>query len=356
MQLEDLGWDGFFEAFFREAGTEGLVPARVSGHHRDYYRVITGDGELGARVAGRLRHKAASAGDLPAVGDWVAIEPRPAERQATIHSVLPRKTCFRRKVTLARAEEQVIAANADAVLVVTALDGDFSPRRLERYLTLAWESGARPVVVLNKVDLCDDVEAKLAETGEVAFGVDVCVTSAAAGMGIEVVRSHVARGRTAALMGSSGVGKTTLINGLLGVDTLKTGEVRTSDGKGRHVTSRRELLMLPGGGLVIDTPGMREVQLWAEENSLTGSFGEIEDLASRCRFNDCSHREEPGCAVLEALEAGTLSEARLKAYRKLQREIRFLATRRARREDKNAKARWKRITKGMRQRRRLEGY
>jgi ribosome biogenesis GTPase len=349
MDLEKLGWNSFFEAHYNEFRSDDCLPARIAQEHKHRFQVYCEHGELSARVSGKMLHDARSRSDLPAVGDWVVIRSRPAEQSATIHAVLPRRSSFCRKVAWVRTEEQVLAANIDVALLVNGLDRDFNPRRIERYLTLSWDSGARPVIVLNKADLCPEIDKHVAEVEGIALGADILVVSAVKGSGLEAVRKCFDTGTTGALLGSSGVGKSTLINALVGTDRLKVGAVRRSDGRGRHVTTARELVVLPSGGIIIDTPGMRELQLWADERSLGGSFEDIEQLAEGCRYRDCRHQTEPGCAVLAALEEGTLDRGRFSSYLKLKRELRFLAARRDQRARLNEKARHKRLARSIRQ-------
>ena len=352
MHLKQLGWDSFFEQHFEPFRNEGCVPARVAREHKELYLVYCEDRELAAKVSGRFRHNASARSDFPAVGDWVAIESRLEEGKATIHGTLPRKSSFCRKVAWVKTEEQVIAANIDTVFLVSGLEGDFNLRRIERYLTVAWESGARPVVVLNKADLCPDVDRGIAEAQAVAIGVPVHAVSAINGQGLEALREYIAAGTTAALLGSSGVGKSTLINHLLGTESLRVGAVREDDGRGRHITTWRELVLLPGGGVMIDTPGMRELQLWADKGSLESSFEDIAGLAHACRFTDCRHKTEPGCAVREAIEEGTLDEGRLRSYLKLKKELAYLAVRKDLRARIYEKNRWKQVAKWARERER----
>ncbi len=325
MTLESLGWSPFFEDALGPHTQAGLIPARVAAQHRGELVLLTGEGELRADVAGRLTHEAAS-GELPAVGDWVAVRPR-EEGRATVHAVLPRRSKFSRKEAWGRTAEQVVAANVDTVFLVSGLGPDVNPRRLERYLTMAWESGATPVIVLTKVDLVDDPSAFVAEVEAIAFGVPVHVVSGITGEGLDTLGAYLAPGRTVALLGSSGVGKSTLVNSLYGSELLATREVRASDGTGRHTTTHRELVPLPGGGLLLDTPGMRELQLWEAPGGLEGAFAEITALAADCRFADCAHRHEPGCAVLGAIERGELAPERIASYRKLERELHALEVR-----------------------------
>jgi ribosome biogenesis GTPase len=283
------------------------------------------------------------------VGDWVCIDKGSGQGEAVIHAVLPRKSKFSRKVAAVKTEEQVAAANVDTVFLVSAFGGDLNPRRMERYVTLAWESGASPVILLNKADLCADLETAVGSIESVAVGVPVLVASAVRSEGLDGIRDLVRPGSTAAFLGSSGVGKSTIINSLLGEESLKVGEVRSTDGKGRHVTTSRQLVRLPTGGMIIDTPGMREIQLWAGEGSLEGSFEDVEDLARACRFRDCSHKTEPGCAVKQAIEDGRLDAGRLKGYLKLQRELESLAVRKELKARLYEKSKWKKVAKWSRQ-------
>jgi ribosome biogenesis GTPase len=327
MNLADLGWNSDLQRHLAPFAADGLAAARVAREEKGAYVVLAEQEELTAEICGKLRHEAQSRGDLPAVGDWVAVSARPEEGKATIRAVLPRKSRFVRKVRGGRTEEQVIAANMDTVFLVNGLDADFNVRRIERYLTLSWESGAQPVIVLSKADLCDDVAGRMAEAESSAMGTPVHAVSAVRRDGLEVLQKYLTTGRTAVFLGSSGVGKSTLINALLGDERLKTAPVRESDGRGRHTTTRRELIPLPGGGLVIDTPGLRELQLWADGEAVGRTFEDIEALATQCRFRDCAHGSEPGCAVRAALESGELDAGRWRSYVKLQRELRHLAHR-----------------------------
>jgi ribosome biogenesis GTPase len=355
LNLNDLGWTDGHTTDFEPHAAAGLVPARVSEQHRGAYVVLAEDGELRADLAGRLEHEAAGAGDLPAVGDWVAVAPRSDEGAATIHAVLPRRTKFSRKVAWSATEEQVLAANIDTVFLVTSLNDDFNLRRLERYLTLAWESGAQPVIVLTKTDLCADVLGRVLEVEAIAFGVPVHPISSITGDGLELVRSHLAPGRTIALLGSSGVGKSTLVNTLAGEELLAVREIRESDGEGRHTTTHRQLVLLPGGGLVLDTPGMRELQLWESSDGLGEAFSDIEALTAGCRFTDCAHRTEPGCAIRAALEDGTLEHGRWASYQKLQRELAHLERRLDKRAQSEERKRWAKAGAEARANMRLKG-
>jgi ribosome biogenesis GTPase len=341
--LETFGWNEFFATNFAPLTAEGYSAGRVAVQHKTQYELYTEFGELNAETTGRMQHDARSKKDLPVVGDWVVIRAREQEGKATIYDILPRKSKFSRKVAGTRTEEQIVAANVDTVFLVMGLDGNFNLRRLERYLVVAWESGADPVVVLNKADLCHDVDQKVREVESVALGVPIVVMSAINDRGLDLVLAHVKRGTTGALLGSSGVGKSTIVNHLLGRELLRTQQVRATDDRGRQTTTRRELIVLPSGGLLMDTPGMRELQLWGGDEGVKDVFEDIAELARQCPFRDCQHGPEPGCAVQQALEAGTLDPGRFASYQKLQKEIAYLS----RREDKPAelieKERWKKI-------------
>lgn len=318
--LASLGWNDHFARAFASVAAERHVPGRVVLEHTHIYRVLTEQGEWLAQVSGRLRHHAEGRRDFPAVGDWVAVAAGTHGR-ATIHAVLPRLSRFARKVAGSRTEEQVVAANVDTVFLVAGLDADFNLRRLERYLLLARESGAMPVVVLNKADVCPDVPARVADVEAIALGLPVLAVSAKSAGTLQVLQTYVRPGESVAFLGSSGVGKSTIINTLIGQPILPTREVRTHDSRGRHASSARELIILPSGGLVIDTPGMRELQLWEVGDGMTGTFEDIEALGAGCRFRDCRHQGEPACAVQAAVDEGHLSAERLNSYRKLQDEV-----------------------------------
>ena len=329
MSLTDLGWNEHFEQHRLD---EGLVVGRVAVEHRGAYAVYTDGGEAWAELAGKLRYEATGRGELPAVGDWVAVQPRP-EGRATIRAVLPRRTKISRKVNLGQSEEQVLAANIDTIFLVSSLNRDLNIRRIERYLATAWESGAEPAIVLNKADLCPVEErAELITAVEaVAFGVPIHTVSAITGEGIDELPPYFGPGRTVVLLGSSGVGKSTLINRVLGTEQLETREIRAGDGRGRHTTTHRELIVVPSGGIVIDTPGLRELQLWGEGSDGGGlgeAFHDVTELAATCRFSDCRHETEPGCAVRAAIGSGALPAERLESYRKPQRELARLERRR----------------------------
>ena len=327
MNLIELGWNEYFAALFEPYRLEGLAPSRVVAQHRDRCAASGEMGDLLVEVSGRFRHQTTDASGYPTIGDWVALEPFARDR-GVIHAVLERRSAFIRKAAGPATEAQVVAANVDTVFIVTGLDGNFNIRRIERYLTAAWNSGASPVIVLNKCDLRGDLAEVIADVEAIALGTPVTAVSARDGSNVDSLRRHVGPGKTAALIGSSGAGKTTLINRLLGRDRLPAGPVRESDSRGRHTTSRRELIALPDGALLIDTPGMRELQLWADEDSLARAFDDVEEIAARCRFVDCRHESEPGCAVREALANGRLDQRRLESYLKQRREVRHLELKR----------------------------
>lgn len=342
--MSALGWSPSRAEEFESYAAGGLVPARVAAQHRGAYVVYTERGERPAEVAGRLRHGAAVASDLPAVGDWVAVDDGPGAAGATVHAVLGRTTTFSRKAAGREAAEQVVAANVDIVLLVSAFGDDLNVRRLERYLAAGWESGAEPAIVLNKSDLAESLAADLAAVEAIAFGVPVHAVSCLTGTGLGELAPYLAGNRTVALLGSSGVGKSSLLNRLLGSHRQAVQETR-NDGRGRHTTTRRELVPLPGGGLVLDTPGMRELGLWATGDGVEETFADLGELASGCRFADCAHETEPGCAVREAIVEGRLDAARLESYRKLERELRHLelkADPRARADARRARRRFAR--------------
>jgi ribosome biogenesis GTPase len=343
LTLEDYGWNQFFAAEFAPFADEGYEPGRVALQHNRALMLYTAGGETQAETTGRLRYIARGTEDLPAVGDWVVIKRTQDEGRAKVHAILPRRSKFSRRAAGSETAEQIVAANVDTVFLVTGLDNDYNPRRVERYLIMAWESGAEPVVVLNKADLIEEAEERRREIERVAPGVPVLALSAKRGVGIEQLLPYVGRGRTVALMGSSGVGKSTITNRLLGSEIQRTQEVRLADARGRHTTTHRELFVLPEGGLVLDTPGMRELQLLVSEHGLRETFEEIEEAAAECRFSDCRHEDEPGCAVREALESGEIDAERYANYRKMEAEMRHAATLVDQRKAQEEKSRVKRI-------------
>ena len=351
--LQQAGWDEVWEEKFTDFSGKGLMPARALAQHRHSYSLWTAVGEVDAELAGALLYRAESGG-LPVVGDWVAMRQYAPTDVAIITDVLPRKTKFSRKGSGSAREEQVIAANIDVLFIVCGLDHDYNLRRLERYLVAASQSGSQRVIVLNKADLCSDVPARIAEVTAIATGASVLAISAKDEWGSnelkESLLSKIGPGKTAALVGSSGAGKSTIVNQLLGMAAQMTQPTRESDSRGRHTTTHRELFFLSNGGLILDNPGMRELQLWAQDFrqgnpqlAVDHAFPEIEALAEACTFRDCTHNAEPDCAVQEALASGEIDEARWRSYLKLQRELRHAAMQVDPNLRRTEKERWKKL-------------
>lgn len=325
MDLTLYGWNSSVEELFTPFAGQGLIPGRVILEQKHRYRLQTARGEVSAEVAGKMHYQARCRSDFPAVGDWVAAA-LSEDGPAIIQAVLPRKSKFSRKAAGGHTEEQVVAANVDTVFLVSALNQEFNVRRIERYLAMAWESGAVPVIILNKADLCPDVPSRIWDTESVAPGVPVHAISCAEQQGLDALQPYLSqRGHTTAVLGSSGVGKSTLINLLMGAEVGRVNAVRRGDGRGRHTTTHRELMLMPSGGLIIDTPGMRELGLWEADGGVQDAFADIEALAGQCRFRDCRHDSEPGCAVRQAVQDGMISQGRYAGYLKLQKELAFLA-------------------------------
>ena len=346
MHLSNLGWSSFFEEQLN-ADDHAWTPARVIWEGRGEYGLASATAEWRARLTGRLHYQAASRAELPTVGDWVLASGQ------RIHGVLNRRSAFSRKSAGRSSDQQVVAANVDTVLLVTSLNRDFNVRRIERYLALAWESGATPVVVLNKADLCDDPESRQRTMSASASGVRVVVSSVVRGDGLLEIAEIARGGGTTALLGSSGVGKSSIINTLVGASHQAVRPIRTDDDRGRHSTTARQLFQLPGGGVLIDTPGMRELQLWDAQDGLEHAFADIEELAQACRFRDCAHDSEPDCAVTAAVEAGRLDASRLESYRRLLREERFLRDRHEANSERDRLGR--QLSKAIRQIYRMKG-
>lgn len=344
MNLKTLGWNEFFEENFFNYKEQGYQAGRVALEHKKMYRVLSEDGEYLAEVSGKMRFNAVERGDYPAVGDWVVISARPLEQKATIHAVLPRRSKFSRKVAGLTTEEQIVASNVDTIFLVNALNADFNVRRIERYILSAWESGANPVIILSKADLCDDIPRMISEVESVALGVPILPISAEKNIGLDLLEPYLCEGKTIALLGSSGVGKSTLTNALMGYQKQEVKEVRKGDDHGRHTTTHRELIILEQGGILIDTPGMRELQLWEADEGLSQGFSDVESLAENCKFRDCTHQKEPGCAVQEAISNGTLDSERYSSYIKLQKELAYLERKENRHAALAEKAKWKQIT------------
>jgi ribosome biogenesis GTPase / thiamine phosphate phosphatase len=334
--LGELGWS----SELADNLESGLVPARVSAAHRAAYDVHTAEGVVRTRLPGRLVHENADV----AVGDWVGLG------DGLIRTVLPRRSAIVRNAAGKATNSQTLAANVDLALVVSSLGPELEPRRIERYLVTIWESGATPEIVLTKADRLEDPWPLVAEVESVALGVSVHVVSALTGQGCDALRARLQPGITAVLLGSSGVGKSTLVNRFVGHELMDVKETRADDDEGRHTTTRRELILLPDGGVVIDTPGLRELQLWDGSAGAAGAFADVEELATECRFNDCSHTSEPGCAVNGAVESGTLEPERLQSWRKLQRELRAMAVRHDYRLRKEEARKWRLIARDARTR------
>ena len=334
MDLKELGFNEFFEKNFEPYKQKGLLAGRVIREHRHIYTVCCEHGHLSAELAGKIDYDAQTLADYPAVGDWVAVKALPQEDKAVIRAILPRKSKFTRKVAGRDLKEQIVAVNIDTVFLVSSLDDEFNLRRIERYLVLAWDSDAKPVIVLNKIDLCSDVDRYISQIKFVAPDIPIHPISATEKLGLEALYEYLGSGKTVAMLGSSGVGKSTIINSILGMEHQETAPVRPEDNKGRHITTHRELILLPEGGAVIDNPGMRELHLWADADSISRAFDDIEEIAEMCKFRDCLHDTEPQCAVRKAVEDGKIPAERVANFRKLKAELKLLETR----QEQNTKA------------------
>ncbi len=343
-KLNKYGWNDFFEASFSEYADKGVTVARIAVEHRNYYELYSAQGDITADKSRKLFYNSENNIDLPAVGDWVVIRPIPNEKKAVIEAVLPRKTKFSRKKAGATTEEQVVAANIDTAFIISSLNQDLNPRRIERYLTLAWDNDVMPVIVLSKADLCDNPDEIKAEAELISFGTATHTISALNNIGLNELKQYFEGNKTVAVIGSSGVGKSTLINRLCEWTKMKVSDISLYKDKGRHTTSHRELTVVPDGGLIIDTPGMREIQLWEGGEGLAETFEDIEKLVLECKFTDCKHESEPGCAVRAAMKTGEIDEARFKSYKKLLNEIKYFEGKQNKRAQITEKKKWKKLT------------
>ncbi len=348
MEMKKLGWNEEVAQLAIPYISNGLMIGRIASEYKNKYRIYTERGEFTGQISGKQRYLARSSEDFPVVGDWVAISHH-NHNEAVIHGILPRKSKFSRKTAGKVTSEQIIAANIDIVFLVNALNQDFNLRRMERYLTLVWESGANPIIILSKADICTDLQEKLSQVESVAFGVPELVISAMMNTGLDQVKKHIPEDKTIALLGSSGAGKSTLVNALLGKEVQRVNEVREKDDKGKHTTTTRDLFLLPGGGIIIDTPGMRELQLWQADQGLSQTFEDVMYYAGQCRFRDCSHRNEPDCAVRNALNNGELDRKRYENYVKMQKELAYLSRKENKSELLSEKERIKKLHRTMRQ-------
>ncbi len=351
MDLIKIGFTEEIKSALAQLNKDGIIAGRVALEHKRLYRVYTEFGELLCEVSGKLSFEAVGREDYPAVGDWVAVIPRLDEGKGTISAVLPRKSKFSRKAAGQTTEEQIVAANVDTIFLVNSLNEDLNIRRIERYLTLTWESGANPVILLTKSELSSLVEEKVAAVESVAFGVPVIAVSVHENRGLDQLNDYLLPQKTIALLGSSGVGKSTLTNFLLGYEKQEVQTIREDDAKGRHTTTYREMVVLPNGCVLIDTPGMRELQLWNSSAGILESFTDVEVLAGNCRFRDCSHMGEAGCAVRKAIEDGELETGRLNSYFKMNRELAYLDRKQNKKAQSDEKKKWKNIQKSIKTKR-----
>jgi ribosome biogenesis GTPase len=348
LNLEDFGWNSHFEGHCARHQNNNLIPARVSFQGKGVYRLVSEQGEFWAEAAGVFRNEAPGSGNIPICGDWVLADNPIGKDRTVIRFLLPRTTSLSRKHAGTAFGPQMVAANIDTLCLVSGLDSDFNPRRIERYLVIAWESGARPVIVLNKADICPNVTALLTEAAALAPGVPVLAVSARDGDGMEKILKYTGRGQTLTLLGSSGAGKSSIVNRLLGRPAQEVREIDPKTGRGMHTTSARHLFLLPSGGLIMDSPGLREIQIWSADAGLDTTFEDIKALGKECRFRDCSHQSEPGCRVRESVDRGELDAGRLASYFKLCKEVDYVEQRKTHSADWIEKKRWKKIMKAVR--------
>lgn len=348
MELKNLGFDAFVEKHLQGCKSKNLFIGRISAEYKENYKIFSEEGELNAFISGKFRNNCKTREDFPAVGDWVLFDYLKNENKAIINQILPRKSKFSRKVAGQQTQEQIIASNVDFAFIVCALNYDFNLRRIERYLSLIWQSGATPVVILTKTDLCSDVLNKISEVQNIAFGVDIHAISNISTEGIDFLQKYFEEDKTVVLLGSSGVGKSSLINNLANENIMRVNVLRANLDKGRHTTTHKQMILLPKGGLIIDTPGIRELQLWDAEDGISHTFSDIEELAQNCKFCDCTHSSEPGCAVQKAIKDGVLEVGRLENYSKVQKEQNYLLSRQTQSAAKVERDKWKSIHKQIR--------